>query len=79
MSQNFFSLASANAIAPEPVPRSKTDILSLKGKERAISTSSSVSGLGIIVAVETFSGRDQNSRTSVMYAIGFPSKRSVNN
>ena len=63
-----FSLAYAAAIAPLPVPASAT----VRGfwnrllNSLAISTNSSVSGLGIKTSLVTIIGRDQNSEHPVI-------------
>ena len=46
INQSGLSLARASPIAPEPVPRSKTCLLSQSKLLRTFSTKSSVSGLG---------------------------------
>lgn len=60
-SQSGRSLASARAMAPVPVPRSRIRHAATGRRASACSTRHSVSGRGISVAGETNSGSDQNS------------------
>ncbi len=74
-SQSGRSQASASAIAPVPVPKSRIRQVFTGNRANACSTRHSVSGRGISVAGETKSGSDQNSRKPVRYAIGSPCLR----
>ena len=70
--QSGRSVASASAMAPVPVPKSRIRHAEAGRRASACSTRHSVSGRGISVAGETNSGSDQNSRTPVRCATGSP-------
>ncbi|VGP67802.1 hypothetical protein SB00610_03299 [Klebsiella quasipneumoniae subsp. similipneumoniae] len=72
ISQSGRSLASARAMAPVPVPRSRIRHGATGRRASACSTRHSVSGRGISVAGETNSGSDQNSRCPTRWAMGSP-------